>query len=138
MPAFTARIDSVLQVLQADQFSLMGRTIVYFPTLIKCTAADRRTSQILQVSADLSAYQLTLTPLGGSALSSLLFFLANNPVDVRFNAASDGIFLSAVRQMTLGANLSALFVTTGSNVTTVLLEMVGGSSAQITTTLPVA
>ena len=138
MPAFTAKIDSVFQVLQADQFSLGGRTVGYFPSTIRCTAADRRTSQILSVSANLSAQQLTLTPLGGSALSSLLFFLVDNPVDVRFNAASDSIFLSAVRQMTLGGNLSAFFVTTGSTVTTVWLEMVGGSAAVIQTTLPVA
>lgn len=137
MPAFTARVTSVLEIGQAGQFGVMDRTIVYLPMTMRCTGADRRSGQVQTISANLSATQLTLTPLGGSALSSLLFFLADQPVDMRINAASDVTFLSAVRQMTLGANLSALFVTTGSNVTTVLLEMVGGSNATVTTSLPV-
>lgn len=137
MPAFTARITSVLEIMQADMFSVMGRTLTFIPMTMKVTGADRRTGSVQTLSAGLSAYALSLLPLGGSALSSLLFLLADQPVDVRFNAASDSIFLSAVRQMTLGANLSALFVTTGVNVTTVLLEMVGGSNAQVTTSLPV-
>lgn len=137
MPAYTARIDSVLQIIVADQFAVMGRTLAYVPMSMRVLAADRRNSQILTVSANLSAQQMTLTPLGGSALSSLLFFMSDQPVDMRFNAASDSLFLSAVRQITMAANLSALFVTTGSNVTTVLLEMVGGSAATIQTSLPV-
>ncbi len=137
MPAFTARVTSVLEIMQADMFSVMGRTLVYIPMTMKVVGADRRTGSVQTLSAGLSAVAMNLLPLGGSALSSLLFFLADQPVDVRFNAASDGVFLSAVRQMTLGANLSALFVTTGSNVTTVLLEMVGGSNATVTTSLPV-
>lgn len=123
--------------MQADQFAVMGRTLIYLPMTMKCTGADRRNGSVQTLSANLSAYALNLLPLGGSALSTLLFFLTDQPVDVRFNAASDSVFLSAVRQMTLGANLSALFVTTGAVVTTVLLECVGGSNATVTTSLPV-
>jgi hypothetical protein len=123
--------------MQADQFSVIGKTIVYLPMTMKCVGADRRNGSVQTLSANLSAFAMNLLPLGGSALSSLLFFLTDQPVDVRFNAASDSVFLSAVRQMTLGANLSALFVTTGDNVTTVLFEMVGGSGAQVTTSLPI-
>ncbi len=137
MPAFTARVTSVLEIMQADQFSVMGRTLTFVPMTMKCVGADRRNGSVQTLSAGLSAFALSLLPLGGSALSSLLFFLVDQPVDVRFNAASDSVFLSAVRQMTLGANLSALFVTTGGSPTTVLLEMVGGSAATVTTSLPV-
>ncbi len=137
MPVFTATITSVLQVMQSDQFAVMGRTVAYFPSTMKATGCDKRTETVQTISAGLSAQALTLAPLGGTGLSAILFLLADQPVDVRFNAASDAIFLSAVRQMTLGANISALFVTTGSNVTTVLLAMVGGSNAVVTTSLPV-
>lgn len=137
MVAFTVRVDSTYQALLADQFAVMGRTFLYLPMTMKVLGCDRRNGDILTLSANLSAQALNLGPLGVSAPGALLFFMADQPVDLRTNAASDATFLSAVRQMTLGATLSALFVTTGSAATTILLEVVGGSAAVVQTSLPV-
>jgi hypothetical protein len=137
MPAFTSRVSIVYEILQSDQYAVTGRTIYYLPASMKVTAADRRNSQIWVVSADLSAEQLSLNPLGVSAPGAVMMFLSDQEVDVRFNSASDATFLSAVTMFVAGANISNMYITTGSAVTTILLETAGGSNAVVTTTLPV-
>ena len=135
MAQYTARISILFEVMLGDQFSLGGRTVVYWPAAMKVTGADRYNAQTWVLSAGLSAQVLTLSPLGVSATGGLLFFIADNPVDLRFNAGSDVTFLSAVRQLTMGAHISNLFVTT-SAATVIHLELVGGSAATLTATLP--
>ena len=138
MPAFTGRIGIVYQLLQSDQFAVTGRTVMYLPASMKVTGADRRNGQVWTISAGVSAQALTLNPLGVSAPGMMTLFLADQACDVRFNAASDTTFLSAVRMFVAGANISNVYVTTGSAWdTTILLECIGGSNAQVTTTLPV-
>lgn len=137
MATFTGRVSIQYEVLQADQYAVTGRTVHFLPASMKVTGADRRHGQVWTLSAGLSAQALTLSPLGVSAPGMLMLFLADQEVDVRFNAASDSIFLSAVRMFVAGASVSNLFITTPSaNATTILLEMVGGSAASITASLP--
>ena len=135
MAQYTGSIHITYQVALADQFSLNGRTVVYWPASMKVTGADRYNAQTWVLSAGLSAQALTLTPLGISAPGAMLFFLADHPVDIRFNAASDATFLSAVQMVAMGANISNFFVTT-SAATVIHLEMVGGSAATLGATLP--
>lgn len=137
MAVFTARITLVFEVLQADQFTVNGRTVTYIPATMKVTGADRRQGQVWTLSAGLSAQALPLAPLGVSAPGKLLFFLADQPVDLRWNTVSDVAFVSAVRMLALGAQVSTFLVTTGSHATTILLEVVGGSNATVTANLPI-
>ena len=135
MAQYTGSIHITYEVTLADQFSLNGRTVVYWPATMKCTGADRYNAQTWELSAGLSAQVITLAPFGISAPGDMLFFLADHPVDLRFNAASDVTFVSAVQMMTLGATISNFFITT-SAATVIHLEMVGGSNATLTATLP--
>lgn len=131
----TARASVDFELMNADQFTFLGRTVTFFQASMKLTAADRYNQQTWQISAGISAQALTLTPLGVSAPVGMMFFLANQPVDMRFGTASAGTFLSAVLMLTLGGNTSNVFVTT-SNATQIWLFMVGGSAAQLTATTP--
>ena len=133
---FTAECTTFWEVKVADQFGLNGRTRVFFPSTMRIVNADRYQAQTWIVSADLSATALTLTPLGVSAPGALLFLVADHPVDVRWNAASDTVFLSSVRQLALAANFSNMYVTTGSHATTLHMEVTGGSNASVSTSLP--
>lgn len=137
MAQYTGRVTFLFEILQADQFALNGRTQVYLPLTAKVVGADRYNAQILPLSAGLSAQQIDIAPLGVSAPAMLLLFVADQPVDVRTNAASDGTFLSGVQIMSLTGHTSNLYVSTGSNVTTLQLQVVGGSNATLTTSLPV-
>lgn len=133
---FSAECTTFWEVKVADQYGLNGRTRTFFPSTMRIQNADRYQAQTWSISANLSAQTITLAPLGVSAPGALLFMVADNPVDLRWNAASDSIFLSAVRQIALAANFSNMYVTTGSNVTILHLEVTGGSSAEVSTSLP--
>jgi hypothetical protein len=103
----------------------------------KVVGADRYNAQIEVLSAELSAQQITIAPLGVSAPGMILLFVADQPVDIRTNAASDTTFLSGVQIMSLTGMVSNLYITTGSAATTLQLQVVGGSNATLTTSLPV-
>ncbi len=133
---FSAECTTFWEVKVADQFSLNGRTRTFIPNTMRIQNADRYQAQTWTISANLSAQTLNLTPLGVSAPGALMFLMTDEPVDLRWNAASDTLFLSAVRQLAMAANISNMFVTTGSAVTILHLEVTGGSNATITTTLP--
>ncbi len=133
---FSAECTTFWEVKVADQFSLNGRTRTYIPNTMRIQNADRYQAQTWQLSAGLSAAAINLLPLGVSAPGMLMFLMTDQPVDVRWNAASDTIFLSAVRQLAMAANFSNMYVTTGSAVTILHLEVTGGSNATIAVTLP--
>lgn len=135
MGNITARASVDFQLLNGAQFTFLGRTIAFFPATMKLTGADRYNQQSWEISAAISAQPLSFTPLGISAPAGMVFFLANEPVDVRVGTASAGTFLSAVLMLTLGGNVSGLFVTT-SNVTQIWLFTAGGSAAVLTATTP--
>ena len=137
MPQFTGRISVLFELLTADQYALNGRTQVYLPLAAKVTGADRYQAQTWIVSAGLSAQAISLTPLGVSAPGLLTLLVTDQPVDIRTNTASDTVFLSGTKLFVFTGALSNLFVTTGSAVTTIHSECVGGSAATLTTSLPV-
>lgn len=130
----TVRFTMAYQIYEADQFTFLGRTVGYFPADMKLAGADRMHSQSWQISGGISAQPLSMLPLGPSAVTGLLFFLANQPVDVRLDSPSAAI-ISAVTMLMLGAHISALYVTT-SNATKIQLFAAGGSAAVLTCTLP--
>ena len=135
MGFIAARTSVTFELFNADFYTYLGNTITFFPASMKLTAADRYQQQTWQISAGISAQALTITPLGVSAPAAMLFFLANEPVDMRFGDAAASAFLSAVTMLTLGAVVSGLYVTT-SNATQIWLFTAGGSGAQLTTTVP--
>jgi hypothetical protein len=137
MATFTGRMTFLWEVLQNDQYTLNGRTQTYIPMAAKVVGADRYNAQIEVLSAELSAQQITIAPLGVSAPGMILLFVADQPVDIRTNAASDTTFLSGVQIMSLTGMVSNLYITTGSAATTLQLQVVGGSNATLTTSLPV-
>ena len=135
--AFTAIHTQLWEVIEQATAGTGGRTTTYRSGAIRAEGCDRRHTQTYVVSNDVSLVSIALSPLGldSSLASNLLFLLATNqPVDIRFGAS--GTVLSNVRSIAGSFTFSALFVTTGSNAATVLTELVGGSNAAITTTLP--
>lgn len=138
MPAFSVDFTATYQRMLGDQWSLAGRTIGYYPLGVKLINADKQNVQAFVLSADLSAEALTLAPLGVSAPAMIAMFLADQPCDLRTNAASDTVFLSGVQFMLFTGHLSNLFVTTGSAETTIYLEACGGSNAQVIMNLPLS
>ena len=133
---YSAECSTFWEVKVADQFGLNGRTRTFFPSTMRIINADWYQAHTWQISANLSAQAISLSPLGVSAPGAMLFLVADQPLDIRWNAASDTVFLSAVRQMALAANFSNIYVTTGSNTTVVHLEVTGGSNASVSTSLP--
>ena len=138
MPVFSTNFTATYQTMVGDQFTLAGRTIGYYPIGARLINADRQNVQTLMISANLSAQVLQLGPLGVSAPAMMCLFLADQPCDIRTNAASDVVFLSGVQFMLFTGHLSGIFVTTGGADTTIHLEACGGSNAQLTTNLPLS
>jgi hypothetical protein len=68
--------------------------------------------------------------------SILLFLQTNNKVDVRIGDASN-VPLSGVLQLILNTTVSNLYVTTGSQATTLRTALYGGSNASITASRPI-
>lgn len=137
MPLFTARFTAVWEQLVGDQWSLTGRTVTYLADTAKLVNADRYNDQIIVLSAEVSAYQLTWSPLGASAPTSLLMFQSDQPCDVRTNSPTDTTFLSGVQLMYIAGHVSNIYVTTVSQVETrIRLIAAGGSNAALTTTVP--
>ena len=135
--SFTAIHTQLWEVIEQATAGVGGRTTTYRTGSIRADACDRRQTQTHIVSNDMSAVSILMSPLGlnSSLASNLLFLLATNyPIDVQFGTS--GTVLSNVRSIAGSFTFSALFVTTGSNAATVLTELVGGSNAAITTTLP--
>ena len=135
---YSAECTTLWEVKVGDQFNLNGRTRTYIPAVMRIQNADRYQAQTWTLSGSLSAQVIDLSPLGVSAPGALMFLLTDQPIDIRWNAVSDTVFLSAVRQLAMAANVSNLFVTTGSAVTTLHLEITGGSNATILTSLPLS
>lgn len=133
---YTGTCTTLFEVRVGSQFDLNGRTQVYIPNTLRVANADLYNSQTRVLSAGLSAEALTLAPLGVSAPAMLVQLTADRPVDVRTNTAQDVTFLSGVQYLLMLAAVSNLFLTTGSAVTTVRLELVGGSAAAATVSLP--
>ena len=132
---YTAISTDTFEVRVGDQYGLNGRTQVFLPNTMKVVNADRYQAQTWAISANVSAQEITLTPLGVSSQALLIHFTADSPVDLRFNSPSAAI-LSAVRRLTLMAALSNLYVTTGSTEAMIHVEFVGGSNASVTTSFP--
>lgn len=126
----------MFEVRVGSQFDLNGRTQVYIPNTLRVVNAELYNSQTCVISAGVSAQALSLSPLGVSAPALLVQLTTDHPVDVRTGTAADATFLSGVQYLLLLASLSNLFVTTGSAATIVRLELVGGSAATPTVTLP--
>jgi hypothetical protein len=131
----TARVSVQFEQRNGAQFTFLGRTVVFFPASMQLTGAEKVTQQSWRISGGLSAQPLDLNPLGVSAPVGLLVFLADQPVDLRVGSPSTPTFLSAVMLLTLGGQVSSLFVTTSGD-TTIWLAAAGGSNATLTATVP--
>jgi len=131
---FTATFTSIYELAEGTVFGTQGRTVTYLPIMQRLTGADKHHAQRAILSAALTAFSLQLSPLG-STPGGLFFLATDQPVDVRLGV-STATPISAVRQLIAGASISAIFLDTGSAVTKLLLEMVGGSNAVLAATIP--
>ena len=136
MPNFTEVYTLALERFLGDAGAGPGRHIEYLVESAKLVNADRANDQIQVLSADLSAFAVTLAPLGVSAPAMLLMLCTDYPVDIRTNAPTDTAFLSGVQLWAMAGFVSNVFITTGSHATTLLLKAAGGSAAQLTCTFP--
>ena len=136
MPAFTVETNHTLEVIRGDVFGAGGTTTKYQVFTTKLTGGERLHEQIHTLSANVSNEQIILDPLGSQAPSCVIMFLnADNPVDVVVGAISNAP-LSNVLLLTMTADVSALYVTTGSKATTLQTFIAGGSSATLKVSLP--
>jgi hypothetical protein len=133
---FTTRITTHFQIMEGDQFGTGGRTTAYEVGSINIYGADRRHAQIVTLSANLSAQQITLPPFDGTNTGSIVRLEMSDPVDIRLHAANDTTYLPGVRQLTMAGTVSALYITTGSTATIVHTQVVGGSNVSIVTSIP--
>ena len=129
MPNFTEVYTLAMERLLGDAAAGPGRHIEYVVESAKLINADRANDTVQVVSADLSAFPITLAPLGVSAPAMLLMLCADYPVDIRTNAATDTQFLSGVQLWAMAGYISNVFITTGSHETTLMLKAAGGSAA---------
>ena len=136
MPNFAQRMTIASERLVGDQLGVTGHAESYRIDMAKLTTADRSNDQTVLLSANLSAVSFAIAPLGVATPAQLALLCTDQPVDLRTNAASDATCLSGVRLFCLAGYLSAVYITTGSNDTTCLLRVAGGSNAQLEATFP--
>jgi hypothetical protein len=136
MPQFTEKFTIAYERMIGDQNGLTGHTTMYDIYLAKITAADRFNDQVLTLSANQSAVSVGIAPLGVTTPAQLALLVADQPVDLRTNSPSDPTCISGVRLFCLAGVLSAVYVTVGSNDTTVLIRAAGGSNAVLQATFP--
>jgi len=103
----------------------------------KLVGGDRQFGQVHVVSADLSAHEIPIDPLGsGLAMSNTIFWLnADNKIDLRIGDQSN-VPISGVQFFAMTGTVSALWVTTGSAATTVRTILAGGSGGGLTVSPP--
>jgi hypothetical protein len=136
MPTFTAKFTVVWEQLIDDSWSLTGKTVTYLSDMAKLVNANQYHDQIIVLESNLSAQQLSWAPIGVSAQGSLLMFQADRPCDIRTSPSATEL-LSGVQMLYLAGYISNIYVTTGSYpATTIRLIAAGGSSAELSTTLP--
>lgn len=133
---FTQKYTLATERLLADQWAVTGRTTTYNVFGAALLGADVANDQIHVLSGGVSAIPITLTPLGISNTAMQLFLVFNYPVDIRTNAPNDPVFLSAVTFWAMQGRVSNLYVSPGSNDTTMWLQVAGGSNATPQWTFP--
>lgn len=136
--AFTVMLTNQFEIIEGATAGTGGRTTTFRTNTIRADGCDRRNMQVHKISNDVSGTSIPLFPLGATSqlASNLLFLLqCDHPVDVQLGSAG---VLSAVRNLLMACTFSALLITTNSNQTTVLTELIGGSGAVITATLPLS
>lgn len=130
--SFTANLHCTTEVLEKDGFGTGGITKNYFTNTVKMTGADRYHEQVHILSASLSAHSIAIAPFGGSVVSETLVILqTDKKIDVRIGSSTD-TFLSAVQFLAIVTTVSGLFITTGSQTTTVRTVLIGGSNVGVT------
>ena len=126
--SFTAWLTHTLRVLESDGYGGAGRTTVHRIDTLQVTGGLRHDSKLYVLSAGVSNQAISLEPITASDPGSVLRLTTNQPVDLRLNA-SNASMLSAVRQLVLGASISALFLSVpGDTPATVRLEVMGGGT----------
>ena len=138
--SFELQTTTIIETTEANTFGTGGKITGYRVATMRVTGADRHHVQTHKISADLSAVSIAIAPLAtdaSTASGAVLIFLSDKKVDLRVGAASHTA-LSSVQQLIMGATISALFVTTGSQVTTIRTEIAGGSTATITASKPIS
>lgn len=134
--AFTATVTIQYFMEEQNTFGINSTERTYRNIALQQQTCEREHNQVHPVSANLSAHEIPINPLGVCAASMAMFlFWPNYPVDLRIGAQSADP-LSAVRFMLLAATVSSVWVTTGSQATTIRTILTGGSNASFNITTP--
>lgn len=137
MPNFNAQMILNYELLEADHFGAGGRTVEWRTLTAKLIGGDRQFGQVHIVSADLSAHEIPIDPLGsGHSMSNTMFILnTDQKVDIRIGDQSN-VPMSGVQFFAMTGVVSALWITTGSLATTLRTILVGGSGGGLTVSPP--
>lgn len=134
--AFTATVNVQHTLQERNTYGVNGQITALRNIAIQQNSCEREHGQVHKVSADLSAHELNINPLGVCAASlAMLLFVPDHPVDLRIGAASLDP-LSACRFALFAGTISSVFVTTGSQVTTIRTILTGGSNVSFEITPP--
>lgn len=136
MGNYKATYANDLTVQLNNNFGTGGNIRIFDTNLVSVDTAEILNRSIHEVSADVSATAIPIAPFAsdiGSA--SFLQLVTNHPVDVRLGDASNSP-ISNVKYLAMAGNLSGLFLTTGSLITTAMVTVLGGSNAVLTTRNP--
>lgn len=137
MANFDAQMILQWEITAGDGFGAGGTTVEHRVMTAKVTGADREHHQVHSVSASLSAHEIPIDPLGsGFAMSNCMLIVnSDKKIDLRIGDSSN-VPISGMQLLFLTGVVSALWVTTGSQVTTVRTTLVGGSGGSLTISPP--
>jgi hypothetical protein len=125
------------ELLEDDAFGAGGRTVEWRTMTAKVIGGTRQFQQVHIVSADLSAHEIPIDPLGSGLVTSNTMFILNTDykVDIRIGDQSN-VPISNTQLMVFTGTVSAIWITTGSIATTVRTVLVGGSGASVNVSPP--
>lgn len=136
MGNYKATYANDLTVQLNNNFGAGGSVRIFDTNVVSVDTAEILKRDIREVSAGLSATEISISPFASDVGSaSLLQLVTNHPVDVRLGDASNSP-ISNITYLAMAGNLSGLFLTTGSLVTTAMITVLGGSNAVLTTRNP--
>lgn len=134
----TRNAQAIISLEESDTspFLAAARTTAYRTMTVRVTGADRQHTHTQVLSAGLSALEIPLAPMGVSAPEPVLFlFQADQEVDLALGASAT--LLSGVQFLLLTGVVSAAYLHTGSQTTTILTNVIGGSAAAVIVSRPI-
>jgi hypothetical protein len=136
MATYTGTYGNSITVELNNNFGAGGTVQSYRTGQVTVDSATILERSIHEISADVTDRAIDITPFGsGLSNTTMLQLITNQKIAVRIGDIGNTP-ISAVRYLMLAAQVSGLFITTGSLATTVMFTLFGGSNATFTMTDP--